>query len=250
VSIAALYDVHGNLPALEAVLDEAESEGVERIVCGGDVVTGPMPAETLERLLALGDRAVVLRGNADREAVAVAHGSQQAGEWPGPRDAWSIGRLGPKHLDAIEALPETVTLDVAGLGPVLFCHATPRSDEEVFLEDTPVEVVEPMLAGAGATVVVCGHTHMQFDRRVGSLRVINAGSVGMPYEAAPGAYWALLGRDAELRRTAYDLEGEADAIRATGWPAAEEFVRENLLAVPSRAEAHAAFEPLVERPAP
>jgi putative phosphoesterase len=248
VRVAALNDVHGNLPALEAVLADAERAGVDRLVFGGDLVTGPMPAETLERIAALGDRALVLRGNADREAVSVARGGMDAGVWPGPRDEWSIGRLQPRHLDMIEALPETVSLQVEGLGRVVFCHATPQSDEEMFLEDTPDEVVGPMVADAGADVVVCGHTHMQFDRRVGAVRVVNAGSVGMPYEAVPGAYWALLGRGVELRRTDYDLDGAADRIRATGWPAAEEFIAENLLVVPTRAEAHAAFEPLVGRP--
>jgi predicted phosphodiesterase len=246
--VAALYDVHGNLPALEAVLAEAQAAGVDRIVFGGDFVTGPMPAETFDRVTALGDRAAVLRGNADREAVSVARGELDAGEWPGPRDEWSIGRLAPRHLDAIDALPGTVTLDVDGLGAVLFCHATPRSDEEMFLESTPADVVEPMLADADAGVVVCGHTHMQFERRVGERRVVNAGSVGMPYEAEPGAYWALLGPDVELRHTRYDLDAAAEAIRVTGWPAAEDFIRENLLVVPTRAEAEAAFEPLVGRP--
>jgi putative phosphoesterase len=248
VRVAALNDVHGNLPALEAVLADAERAGVDRLVFGGDFVTGPMPAETLERIVALGDRALVLRGNADREAVSVARGDMDAGVWPGPRDEWSIGRLQPQHLDMIEALPETVRLQVEGLGRVVFCHATPQSDEEMFLEDTPDEVVGPMLAGADADVVVCGHTHMQFDRRVGGVRVVNAGSVGMPYEAAPGAYWALLGPDVDLRWTEYDLDGAADRIRATGWPAADEFIAENLLVVPTRAEAYAAFEPLVARP--
>jgi hypothetical protein len=91
---------------------------------------------------------------------------------------------------------------------------------------------------------------MQFDRRVGETRVVNAGSVGMPYEAGPGAYWALLGPDVELRRTEYDVERAAEAIRATGWPQADEFAHENVLVVPRRAEALAAFEPGVGLPFP
>jgi predicted phosphodiesterase len=247
VRVAALSDIHGNLPALDAVLAEVEREGVDLVVVGGDIVTGPLAPEALDRVLDLGERARVLRGNADREAVEVRRGGAEAGEWPGPRDAWSLARLEERHLDALAALPETVTVDVDGLGPVLFCHATPRSDTEVFLETTPDDVVAPMLAGKGATTVVCGHTHMQFDRDVRGVRVVNSGSVGMPYEDEPGAYWALLGPDVELRRTPLDLDAAAAAIRATGWPPADDFVAENLLVVPSRAEALAAFEPLVGR---
>ena len=244
--VAALCDIHGNLPALEAVLDEVERERVELVVVGGDTVTGPLAPEVLDRVLALGERVLVVRGNADREAVEVRRGAAEPGESPGPHDAWALGRLEERHLSALESLPLTVTVEVDGLGPVLFCHATPTSDTEIFLETTPDELVTRKLGGTAARTVVCGHTHMQFDRRVGEVRVVNAGSVGMPYEEAPGAYWALLGPDIELRRTAFDLDAAAEQIRATGWPAADEFVAENLLVVPSRAEALDVFEPLVD----
>ncbi len=105
-------------------------------------------------------------------------------------------------------------LDVDGLGRVLFCHASPRNDEDVFLEGTAPEHVEPLLDGVAANVVVCGHTHMQFSREVGGKRIVNAGSVGMAYEDAPGAYWALLGPDVEHRRTAYDPA----ALEGSGFP--------------------------------
>ena len=91
-------------------------------------------------------------------------------------------------------------------------------------------------------VVVCGHTHVQFDREAAGKRLVNAGSVGMPYEARPGAYWALLGPDVELRRADYDLEAAAEAIRATGFPAAAELAAENVLRVPSAEEATKQFE--------
>jgi putative phosphoesterase len=245
VRVALLADIHGNLPALEAVLADVEVEGVDRIVVAGDTVTGPMPGRSLERVLALGERAVVIRGNADREAADVRRGREQPGAWPGPRDAWTIEQLEARHLDALEGLPETARLEIDGLGSVLVCHATPRSDEETFLVTTPDDVVAPMLAGADADVVVCGHTHMQFDRVVGGVRILNPGSVGMPHEAEPGAYWALIGPGVELRRTAYDPGAAGEAIRATGRPSADEFVRENVEVVPTREEALAAFEPLV-----
>jgi predicted phosphodiesterase len=244
VRVAALYDVHGNLPALEAVLAEVEREGVDLVVSGGDVVAGPFPRETLGLLLALGDRVRFVRGNGDRMTVELADGVDEPGQRP--RD-WVLAQLGPEHVDALRSFEPTVTVDVDGLGPTLFCHATARSDEEVFLETTAEAIVAPMIAGAAEATIVCGHTHMQLDRQLAGKRVVNAGSVGMPYEAAPGAYWALLGPGVELRRTDYDREAAAELFRASGHPEAEELARENVLTVPSRAEALAAFEPLVAR---
>jgi predicted phosphodiesterase len=243
VLVAALYDVHGNLPALEAVLAEVEREHVDLIVSGGDVVAGPFPREALDLLLALGDRVRFVRGNGDRMIVALADGADPETV----RHDWVASRLEPRHVDALRSFERTVTVDVDALGPTLFCHATPRSDEEVFLETTDEAIVAQMMVGAAEATVVCGHTHMQLDRPFGGKRVVNAGSVGMPYEAAPGAYWALLGPGVDLRRTDYDREAAADLFRGSGHPDAEELARENVLTVPSRAEALAAFEPLVER---
>jgi predicted phosphodiesterase len=243
VRVAALYDVHGNLPALEAVLAEVEREGIELIVSGGDVVAGPFPREVLELLLSLGDRVLFVSGNGDRHIVELAAGDEPAND---PRD-WVLGRLELRHVTALAGFEPSLTVDVDGLGPTLFCHATPRSDEEVFLETTDEQLVAPMLAGAVEATIVCGHTHMQLDRPFAGKRVVNAGSVGMPYEAAPGAYWALLGPNVELRRTEYDLERAAELFRRSGHPQADELARENVLTVPSRADALAAFEPLVVR---
>jgi putative phosphoesterase len=208
LQVAALYDVHGNLPALDAVLAEIPEDVT--IVCGGDVAAGPWPGEVLERLRALGDRVHWIRGNADRELWEDARGMA-----PPEMIDFVRARLSDEQLDFLRPLPLSETLDVDGLGRVLFCHATPRSDEELLTRISPDERWEAALAGAGAmNVVVCGHTHVQFERRVGDLRLLNAGSVGMPYESDPGAYWALLGPDVELRRTAY-VPGD---IAAAGWP--------------------------------
>jgi predicted phosphodiesterase len=213
VRVAALYDIHGNLPALEAVLEEVESEPVAAIVCGGDLVAGPFPAEVFDRLAALSS-VRYLRGNADRSVL-------EPDEEP-PEAPWCAERLGCHRLDAIAAWPGTVRMDVAGLGRVLFCHATPGSDEPIFTRITPEDAVGELLGPVDADVVVCGHTHIQFDRRLpNGLRVVNAGSVGMPYEGRPGAFWALLGPDVEFRRTGYDIEEAATSIRAVGYPAAE-----------------------------
>ena len=240
--VAALYDVHGNLPALEAVLADVESLEVDAVVVGGDIAIGPMPRASLERLLALGERALFLRGNGDREIGAEPAGS---GLWV-ERTRWSATQLDRGALAWLSALPDTQTVDVDGVGPVLFCHGSPRSDEEILTRISSEERVGAACAGVEEALVVCGHTHVQFDREVAGTRLVNAGSVGMPYEAEPGAYWALLGPDVELRRTPYDLEAAATAIRATGFPGANELAAANVLTVPSAEEATEQFERLAE----
>lgn len=185
--VAALYDVHGNLAALEAVL--AELEGDTHVVSGGDLVAGEHGRECLERLSALGEHRVsFIRGNADREVAELA---SIVDDWP----------------------PGCVLGPVGRLGTVNFCHATIDSDESIITRATPDDVLRATFP-RGLTVV--GHTHVQFDRTAGDVRVVNAGSVGMPYESEPGAYWALLGDDVELRRTSYagaslDLPGAEEA---------------------------------------
>jgi predicted phosphodiesterase len=211
VKVAALYDVHGNVHALEAVLRDVDATGVEAIVLGGDVVAGPWPSEThamVERL----DGAIWIRGNADRE---LAGGDGRA---PAELVDWVSSKLDRSLLDRLPDLPLTVALDVDGLGPVLFCHATPRNDTEIRTAVSPDARWSEVLEGVSEATVVCGHTHVQFDRVVGGTRVVNAGSVGMPYEDLPGAYWALLGPDVELRRTEYDVPATLTAIAATDLP--------------------------------
>jgi putative phosphoesterase len=219
VRVAALYDVHGNLPALTAVLAEVDALGADAIVGGGDVASGPMPVETLDALRARGARFV--RGNADR--VLDLRGANDGESWVRAR-RWVAGRLGEERLAFLDALPLDLTLELGGLGRVRFCHGAPGSDELTITRLTPDEQLRGLLAGVDERVVVCGHTHVQFDRAVDGVRVVNAGSVGAPYEAEPGAYWALLDADVELRRTAYDVEAAAAAIAATGYPRAAEAV--------------------------
>jgi putative phosphoesterase len=204
--VAALYDIHANLPALNAVLGELDADV---ILVGGDFVAGPWPAETLARLRGLEGDVRFIRGNADREVFDEAPGLA-----PPEMMEFIRPRLDADDVDFLRTLPLTETIDVDGLGRVLFCHATPRNDEEIFTRISPDERWQEALAGVDADVVVCGHTHVQFDRRIGDVRLVNAGSIGMPYEDAPGAYWALLGPDVELKRTPY----EAADLAATGWP--------------------------------
>ena len=218
--VAALYDVHGNVHALEAVLAEVERAGVDAIVFGGDVLHGPLPRETLE--LARSVEATWIRGNCER----------QPAEPTSPIGTWVLDQIPQAEWDRLAALPTAVELD-----GVCYCHATPTDDMPMITDATPDDELDRLLAGTDARLVVGGHTHMQQRRG----RYANAGSVGMPYERAPGAYWAIVAEDVEFRHTAYDLERAAAAIRATSYPIAEEIAAENVLTVPSREEAIAAF---------
>ena len=237
--VAALYDVHGNLPALEAVL--AEIGDVDLVVVGGDVAAGPMPSETVAALRALGERALWVRGNADRALGGAGPPDAQPSGWAA-RDAWARAELDADERRFLGSLAETVMVEIDGLGPMLFCHGSPRSDEEILTRATPDERLRRALAGVSESVVVCGHTHVQFDRELDGVRVINAGSVGMPYEGRPGAYWALLGPDVELRRSEYDVEAAAERIRASGFPDADGYAREYVLRSYSAEEATETFE--------
>jgi putative phosphoesterase len=188
--IATLYDVHGNLPALEAALAEIPDDAT--IVIGGDVVAGgEWPAATLERLRGLGDRLVWIRGNADRELTP-----GEPGLAPPEVIEETRAKLSDEQIAFLHSCPATAQID-----RVFFCHATPRNDVDIFTERTPEQRLEALFADVDADVVVCGHTHMQFERTIAGRRVINSGSVGMPYEDAPGAYWTL---DLEHRRTEYE----------------------------------------------
>jgi len=180
VRVAALYDIHGNLPALEAVLAEVEAD---LVVVGGDVAPGPLVEECFERLGRLDVPVRWVRGNGDRE------------------------ELGPELLERFEP-----TVEADG---VLFCHGSPRSDEEMITQITPPDRLRPMLAGVEAALVVCGHTHHQFELEVDGTRVVNAGSVGLPYQGDAAAFWLLLDDGhVGLRRTAYDVGPAVELFRA------------------------------------
>jgi putative phosphoesterase len=240
--VAALYDIHGNLPALEAVVDDVRRAGVDAVVIGGDVVPGPMPRETVDRLVSLDIPAHFIHGNGDREILALLQGRDMTTVPPSFRHAmhWVAGELGSTDRDLFASWPDTIGLDIDGLGEVLFCHATPRNDVEIFTRLTPDERVAPMFTGVSAAVVVCGHTHMQADRTLGGVRIVNAGSVGMPF-GEPGAYWLLLGPGVQFRRTPYDLERAASRIRGTSYPGAAQFASDHVLRPPSEADMLARF---------
>jgi predicted phosphodiesterase len=230
--VAALYDIHGNDAALAAVLAELGSLDVDLIVLGGDIAGGPFPCETVDAVRALGDRAIAIRGNGERELVEARLHLDSGTERIDPSDVWSsrthwaAGVLDRERLEWMAALPAFSSVVVDGLGDVLFCHATPRSDEERVTVFTPDERIAELVALAPEepAVVVAGHTHRQFDRPVAGGRMVNAGSVGRPYEPEPAAYWLRLEPEVRLQRTEYDTAAAAAAFAALGYPMADGMV--------------------------
>ncbi|MFI8770353.1 metallophosphoesterase family protein [Streptomyces sp. NPDC053792] len=209
--VAVLSDIHAVLPALEAVLAEPEVRAADRIVLTGDIAAGPQPVQVLDLLVSLGDRIVWISGNADRELLEYRSGQRDS--IPDPIAPWAAGQLREDHLDLLGRLPRSLSLPVHGLGKVLFCHATPRDDEEVVLVDSCLDRWREVFSELDTDIrtVVCGHTHMPFVRLAHGRLVINPGSVGMPY-GRPGAHWALLGPGVELRSTDFDIEAATTHI--------------------------------------
>ncbi len=207
--VAALYDIHGNLPALDAVLGDVERLDPDVVVIGGDVVWGPWPQETMDRLLGLDRDVRFIMGNADRDVF-----DRTEGDWKVSND-WCADRLTREHLDFLRTSPATIAID-----DVLFCHGSPRSDLDPMTVGTPDDQILEWCSGVTERAIVCGHTHAQFDRAVSGFRIVNAGSVGEPFEGF-GACWATFDPAPELQFTPYDVHATADAIRATGFPYAE-----------------------------
>ena len=232
--VAALADVHGNAPALEAVLAEVANQRVDLIVFCGDLTWGPLPSETLALVRALDGPVRFVRGNADRSVGVLADG----------RGPWMTTQHDPEQTAFVNGFEPHVVVDLDGLGPARFVHGSPRSDEECVTPETPAERVAEFMAGVPERVVVTAHVHVSYDRRVGDVRLVGPGSVGRPYEGEPGARWALLGPDVELRRTEYDYEATAALYRVSGIPDAEQEV-EMLLHPPTRAEIIAHAESVV-----
>ncbi len=240
--IAALYDIHGNLPALEAVLAEVDQADVDQIVVGGDVLIGPLPNESLDLLLNAKLPVSFLYGNCETDVLTERGGqrSTRIGEQFREIFQWNAKKLSDEHAQLISNWPGTLQRQIDGLGNVLFCHATPDSDTEIFTRQSPESRLAPMFAEVDADVVVCGHTHMQFDRAIGGTRILNAGSVGMPF-GKPGAHWMLLGPGVDFRITEYDLEAAATRIKASDYPQAEQFAEQNVLNRPSEEQMLAAY---------
>jgi predicted phosphodiesterase len=231
--VAALADVHGNAPALEAVLAEVERERPDLIVFCGDLTWGPLPRETLMLLESLRERASFVRGNAERDLVRFAGGELD----PTERSAWLVEQHGPDGLAFVGSFASHVVVDVDGLGPTRFVHGSPRNVEEIVTERTPPERLRELLDGVDERVVATAHVHVQYDRRFEATRLFSPGSVGLPYEGRSGAFWALLGPDVELRRTEYDVDAAVGRLRASTFPLFDERELPLLLEPISRNEA-------------
>ncbi|WP_189600731.1 metallophosphoesterase family protein [Streptomyces lateritius] len=241
--VAVLSDIHAVLPALEAVLDEPEVRAADRVVLTGDICAGPQPAEVLDLLTGLGERVTWVGGNADRELLEYRRGVRDS--VADPIAPWAAERLRPDHLDLLARLPRALTLPVRGMGNVLFCHATPRDDEEVVLVDSRLERWAEVFGelDAGVRTVVLGHTHMPYVRLALGRLVVNPGSVGMPY-GRTGAHWALLGPGVELRTTHFDIEAAVDRLtRESAYPDIAEWADYFLRARATDAEALRIFGP-------
>jgi predicted phosphodiesterase len=253
--IAAIYDIHGNLPALEAVIDEIEaSGGVDLVLVGGDVLPGPLCGEALVALSKLSMPVRFIHGNGETDVLAMRAGREPTGVPESALSAlrWVADALSDEDAAAIGAWPGVERIDLEGLGRVLFCHATPRDDRELFTRITPEARLLPIFEAAEADVVICGHTHIPFDRMVGDVRVVNAGSVGMPFGTA-GAHWALVtGEPApigiQLRVTDYDRDAAAARMRESGYPDVDGFVKGALFDLPGADEMTELFERSVLTP--
>jgi predicted phosphodiesterase len=216
--VAVLSDVHGNAVALEAVLGELAEVGAELVVFGGDLTWGPLPERTLELVHEISLPKLFVAGNAERQLLDPGAELTERAKWMQEQ------HTSEEACEFLAGFQARLSVDIEGLGRTLFTHGSPRSDEEIVTYATPERRMRALMEGVEERVLVTAHTHIQFDRRVVGIRSINAGSVGLPYEGRPGAYWAVLGPDVEFRRTAYRLEEAAAAYRATSDPLAEQMV--------------------------
>jgi putative phosphoesterase len=215
MNVLALYDIHGNVDALEAVLADPRAASPDVVVVGGDAVPGPFAAATLDRLDALDVPVRWIRGNGERELGEALDGPAPADDDMAGRTAvLSAAELGEERSRALGQLPLTLELD-----GVVYCHATPRRDDELLTRISPPERWAAALGDVDAALVVAGHTHQQDDRVVGAVRFVNAGSVGLPYEGDGDARWLWIADgEPSLRRTPYDAAGAGRRMLAAGWP--------------------------------
>lgn len=243
--VAVLADIHGNAPALEAALVAVREADVDLVVMAGDALPGPMPSECVRLLSGCGLSVLALYGNGDRETLAAVDGRELTSVPPlyQPAIHWNAAQLSGDDVRWLREWPATLTVPVDGIGRVLCCHATPQNDLDIFTRLTPEERIAPAFSGLDAAIVVCGHTHMAFDRTIAGVRVLNAGSVGMPF-GEPGAHWLLLdAAGPRFIRTAYDLDAAAARIRASGYPDAAAFAAQHVLQPPTEAVMLEIFEP-------
>ena len=198
---AVLFDIHGNIDALDAVLADAAAAGCDGLVLGGDVAyMGPAPDACVDRVRAFPGRVVAIRGNTDR---MIASGDDAIAEW-------AAGRLGDERVAWLGGLqPERVLPE----HDALLVHAVPGDDERRIDPDTPDAIAEALVGDSGHATLLCGHVHIQYARRVGTVEVVNPGSVGFPFDGDQAAAWAIVDDGTiELRRTGYDVERALERV--------------------------------------
>ncbi len=203
------------MPALAAALDELRLEEIDLVVWTGDLTWGSEPSATLELVRSVEVAARYVGGNAERALLELRAGRTDT---PSERERWMLSQHSDDELDFLASFEHSHAADVDGLGATFFCHGSPRSDEELLTAGTPEERIVAATSEIAERVLVTGHTHSQYDREAAGIRALNPGSVGMPYESSPGAYWALLGPDVELRRTEYEVVDAIGRLRASGLP--------------------------------
>ncbi len=249
--LAVLNDIHGNLPALDAVLADVDRAGADAVVCGGDVIVGPMSREVLDRLSDLRLPVHYIYGNCDTAVVEHLGGCKPSAVPDAflPTIVWTAERVALRYGGMLKLWPKTLRLQVDGVGDVVFCHGTPRDENEIFTRVTPDERLRPLFDPLAAALVVCGHTHMPFDRMVHATRVVNAGSVGMPW-GRPGADWLLVGPDVQMRHSTYDVSAAARSVQASGYPDPNGFFVRSVTAPPAIEDMERAYEQASLRAAP
>ena len=213
--IAALADVHGNLPALRAAWRDIEAAEPDLVVSCGDLTWGSLPRETIDFVRGRELPLRFVRGNAERALLEQTDDRERA--------RWMYGQHTADDLDWLRSFEPTVSV-----GGIRFCHGSPQHDEDIITPITPPARLGPLLEGVSERTVVSAHIHVQFDRTIDGVRSINPGSIGLPYEGrSGGAYWALIdGDDVALRRTEYDVEETCALFAATDDPMREAIVQE------------------------
>ena len=217
--LAVIADTHGNAAALTAVLAAIEESDVDLVVSLGDSTYGSEPDPTRALLESIRQPAIHIRGNGERALFELRRGRDA-----NPRECWMREHHSDATHDFLEQSVESAVVTIDGLGDVLFCHGSPRSDIELITQRTSEERMRALMRDVPERILVTGHTHLQFDRHVAGIRSINPGSVGMPYSETQGAFWAILGPDVQLMRSEYDVEETVRAYQASGDPLASEMV--------------------------